>query len=74
MFVLKQALLHKLNITLKHCLTVIMVNVYAQFYLVALVKHITDNISLLSNNPFPLFKFLYFLYHNAYLSFYNISQ
>ena len=51
-----------------------MVNVYAQFYLVALVKHITDNISLLSNNPFPLFKLLYFVYHNAYLSFHNISQ
>ena len=52
-----------------------MVNVYAQFYLVALVKYITDNVSLHSNKPFPLFKsFYYFLYHNAYLSFHNISQ
>ena len=50
-----------------------MVILYAHFYLVALVKNITDNISLLSINPFPLCKFLYFLYHNAYLSFHNIS-
>ena len=51
-----------------------MIYVYAQFYLVELVKHITDNISLLWNNSFPLFESLYFLYRNAYLSFHNISH